>query len=107
MTNPEILKETLFAGLSRGWIETRHMLVDPASIIANFALPLVYAVVLVIMRGTTIPGTDFALGAMVLPSLVGMSIAFGGVTGPATLIAMDREDGTCLLYTSPSPRDRG
>ena len=33
---------------------------------------------------------------MVLPSLVGMSIAFGGLMGPAGTIAADREDGTLL-----------
>src|SRR5690606_39617963 len=44
----------------------------------------------------TVPSTDFALGAMVLPSLVGMSIAFGGLMGPAGTIATDREDGTLL-----------
>jgi ABC-2 type transport system permease protein len=48
------------------------------------------------MRGETVPGTEFALGAMVLPSLVGMSIAFGGLMGPAGTIAVDREDGTLL-----------
>jgi ABC-2 type transport system permease protein len=53
-------------------------------------------VVLLFMRGSTVPGTDFALGAMVLPSLVGMSIGFGGLTGPASTIAVDREDGTLL-----------
>jgi ABC-2 type transport system permease protein len=48
------------------------------------------------MRGKTVPGTDFALGAMVLPSLLGMSIAFGGLVGPASAIVLEREDGTLL-----------
>jgi ABC-2 type transport system permease protein len=49
-----------------------------------------------LMRGKLVPGTHFPLGAMVLPSLLGMSIAFGGLAGPATAIAIDREDGTLL-----------
>jgi ABC-2 type transport system permease protein len=59
-------------------------------------MPAIFAVVLLFMRGSTVPGTDFELGAMVLPSIVGMSIAFGGLTGPAGTIATDREDGTLL-----------
>lgn len=84
------------AGFSRGWIETRHMLTDPPSVVWYFVFPVIYAIVLLFMRGKTVPGTDFALGAMVLPSLVGMSIAFGGLMGPAGTIAVDREDGTLL-----------
>ena len=84
------------AGLSRGWLETKYSLKEPGDLVWNFAFPLIYMVVLLFMRGSTVPGTDFALGAMVLPSLVGMSIAFGGLTGPASTIAVDREDGTLL-----------
>lgn len=57
---------------------------------------MIFAGVLLFMRGSTVPGTDFALGAMVLPSMLGMSVAFGGLMGPAGTIAMDREDGTLL-----------
>lgn len=89
-------RAAVFAGLSRGWIETRHMLTDTASMIGNFMLPVIYVIVLLIMGDTRLPGTDFALGTMVLPSLVGMSIALGGLTGPAATIAIDREDGTLL-----------
>ena len=84
------------AGLSRGWLETKYSLQEPSDVAWNLAFPVIYAVVLLFMRGSTVPGTDFALGAMVLPSLVGMGIAFGGLTGPAGTIAVDREDGTLL-----------
>jgi ABC-2 type transport system permease protein len=72
------------------------MLTDVPTVIWYFIFPMIYAIVLLIMRGKTVPGTDFALGAMVLPSIVGMSIAFGGLMGPAGTIAVDREDGTLL-----------
>src|SRR5690606_20480103 len=88
--------EAVRAGFSRGFIETRHMLTDPPTLVWYFIFPVIFAIVLLIMRGKTVPGTDFALGAMVLPSLVGMSIAFGGLMGPAGTIATDREDGTLL-----------
>ena len=84
------------AGLSRGWLETKYSLTEPGDLVWNLAFPVIYLVVLLFMRGSTVPGTDIALGAMVLPSLVGMSIGFGGMTGPAGTIAVDREDGTLL-----------
>jgi ABC-2 type transport system permease protein len=84
------------AGLSRGWLETKYSIREPGDLVWTLAFPVIYLVVLLFMRGSTVPGMDFALGAMVLPSLVGMSIGFGGLTGPASTIAVDREDGTLL-----------
>jgi ABC-2 type transport system permease protein len=84
------------AGLSCGWIETRQALTRPAAVILRLTVRVMFAVALVLMRGKLVPGTHFPLGAMVLPSLLGMSIAFGGLAGPATAIAIDREDGTLL-----------
>ena len=84
------------AGLSRGWIETRQNLTETAYVIGHAIPPVAYVAVLLFMRGKTVPGTDFALGTMVLPSLLGMSIAFGGLSGPAASITADREDGTLL-----------
>jgi len=75
------------AGLSSGWIESRQALTEPAGVIGQLFFPVMYALELVWMRGKTVPGTHFALGARVLPSLLGMSIAFGGLAGPATAIA--------------------
>ena len=84
------------AGLSRGWIETRQKLTETVYVIGHVIPPVAYVAVLVFMRGKTVPGTDFALVAMVLPSLVGMSIAYGGLSAPALSITADREDGTLL-----------
>lgn len=79
------------AGVSRGWIETRQ-----AAVINYWGPPVAFAGMLFWRQGKTVPGTDFALGAMVLPSLLGMQIAVGGFTGPAAAIAADAEDGTLL-----------
>jgi ABC-2 type transport system permease protein len=86
----------VIAGFSRGWIETRQNLTETAYVIGH-AIPLVaIVVVLLLARGKTLPGTDFALVAMMLPSFVGMTIAYGGLSGPAVTITADREDGTLL-----------
>jgi ABC-2 type transport system permease protein len=84
------------AGLSRGWIETRQNLTETIYVIGHALPPVVYVAVLLGIRGKTVPGTDFSLGSMMLPSLLGMSIAFGGLSGPAAGITADREDGTLL-----------
>lgn len=84
------------AGLRRGWLETKYSLTEVADVFWMFLFPVAFTVTLLFMRGDTVPGTDLPLGAMVLPSLIGMSIAFGGLAGPAMQLATDREDGTLL-----------
>jgi ABC-2 type transport system permease protein len=84
------------AGLSRGWIETRQNLTETAYVIGHAIPPVAYVAVLLFMRGKTLPGTDFALVTMVLPSLLGMTIVYGGLSAPAPSITADREDGTLL-----------
>jgi ABC-2 type transport system permease protein len=84
------------AGVVRGLIEVRQSLTSVGDLIWYFFMPIAFTVVLVLMRGSTVPGTDFALGAMVLPSIIGMSIAFGGLLGASSTLAVEREDGTLL-----------
>ena len=88
------------AGLSRGWIETRQNLTETAYVIGHAIPPVAYVAILLFMNriasGKTVPGTNVALVSMVVPSLVGMSIAYGGLSGPVTAITADREDGTLL-----------
>jgi ABC-2 type transport system permease protein len=87
------------AGLSRGWTETRQNLTETAYVIGHAIPPVMYIAVLLFMNWKvqkTLPGTDFSVVTMVLPSLLGMTIAFGGLSGPATAITADREDGTLL-----------
>jgi ABC-2 type transport system permease protein len=84
------------AGLSRGLIETRQSLTETANVVGHVIPAVGYVAALLMLRGKSVPGTDFALTAMVLPSLLGMAITVGGVSGPAAAIAADREDGTLL-----------
>jgi ABC-2 type transport system permease protein len=88
------------AGLVRGRIETRHNLTEISYVIGHLIPVVAQIAVLVMLRGRTVPGTDFALAAMVLASLVGMTIAYGGLSSPAVLITADREDGTLLRAKS-------
>lgn len=84
------------AGLSRGWIETRQNLTETIYVFGHAIGPVANVAVLLFFRGKTVPGTDFALVAMVLPSLLGMTIVYGGLSAPASSITADREDGTLL-----------
>jgi ABC-2 type transport system permease protein len=88
------------AGLSRGWIETRQNFTETAFVIGHALPPVAYVAVLLFMRGITrgktVPGTDIALVTMVLPSLLGLTIVYGGLSGPPPSITGDREDGTLL-----------
>ncbi len=84
------------AGLSRGWIETRQNITETVYVIGHALPPVAYVAVLLFMRGNIVPGTDFAFGTMALPSLLGMAIVYGGLSGPVPSITADREDGTLL-----------
>ena len=84
------------AGLSRGWIETRQNFTELAYVIGHLLPPVAYVGVLYAMRGKHVPDTTFALGAMVLPSLIGLTIAYGGLSAPALSLTAEREDGTLL-----------
>ena len=88
------------AGLSRGWIETRQNLTETANVVGLVIPPVANLAVLLfiraVTRGKTVPGTDFPVVAMILPSLLGMTIAYGGLCAPAVSLTADREDGTLL-----------
>jgi ABC-2 type transport system permease protein len=88
------------AGLARGWIETRQNFTETAYLVGHAIPPVAYVAVLLFMDriagGRTVPGTKFALVTMVLPSLLGMTIVYGGLSGPVPIITADREDGTLL-----------
>jgi ABC-2 type transport system permease protein len=58
------------------------------------------------MRDAHVPGTNFSLGASVLPSTIGMSLAFG-MTSIAQLLLIEREDGTLLRAKATPDGMRG
>jgi ABC-2 type transport system permease protein len=83
-------------GLARGGIELRQILTHWPDLIQNLYLPVMQVAVLFVMRGHHVPGTTFSLGSLTLPSVIGMSFAFGGLLGVVVLLTVDREDGTLL-----------
>jgi len=83
-------------GIARGGIELRHALTYWPDLVQALFLTVAQLVVLFLMRGHQVPGTTFSLGSLTLPSVIGMSFAFGGLLGVVGLISVDREDGTLL-----------
>ena len=86
----------MVAGLGRGGIELRQTLTNAQDMWNYVFRPTVFLVVMYFLRGKTVPGTDFSLGAMSIPSVVGMQVAFGGLVVPAAVLIIEREDGTLL-----------
>ena len=84
------------AGLTRGWIELRQTFTTPQDL-WNYLFPnLIFLTVMIFMRGSTVPGTDFSLGTRTLPSVLGAGIAFGGLVTLTMALTIEREDGTLL-----------
>ena len=84
------------AGFARGRIELRHTFTNGQDLWTYFFPVVILVVVMFFMRGATVPGTGFSLGARTLPSALGMRIAFGGMAGVAGMLVVEREDGTLL-----------
>jgi ABC-2 type transport system permease protein len=91
------VKLTAFrAGLSRGRTELKQTFTNGQDLWAYLFPAVVLLVVMLFLRGTTVPGTSFSLGSRNLPSAAGMTIAFGGLVTVAQHLIVEREDGTLL-----------
>ncbi|MGY0006610.1 ABC transporter permease [Micromonospora sp. I033] len=84
------------AGFRRGMIELRNTFTNAQDLWNYFFPTAVLLVAMFFMRGSTVPGTDFSLGARALPSTIGMGLIFGGLLGLSQQLIVDREDGTLL-----------
>jgi ABC-2 type transport system permease protein len=84
------------SGLIRGRIEARQHLTDPGDLIGIVIFMALGFAILLAMRHVAAPGTNFSLGTMMVPSLIGMNIAYFGLATVAALLVIDREDGTLL-----------
>jgi ABC-2 type transport system permease protein len=94
------------AGVARGGIELRQTFTNPIDL-WGYLLPAVLLVgTIFFMRDAHVPGTNFSLGASVLPSTIGMSLAFG-MTTIAQLLLVEREDGTLLRAKATPDGMRG
>ena len=84
------------AGLARGWIELKQTYTNAESLIPTLIVSGGFVLVMVLTRGTTVPGTHFSLGATIVVSLIGMNIGVNGLSTMGALLATEREDGTLL-----------
>ncbi|MBQ1048009.1 ABC transporter permease [Micromonospora sp. C51] len=84
------------AGLSRGRIELRQSFTNAETLWGYLFPTVILLVVMFFLRGAKVPGTEFSLGAQTLPSTLGMTVAFGGLVTMASILTVEREDGTLL-----------
>lgn len=86
----------LQAGIRRGGIELRQTFTNLQDLWNYLFLPALFLIVMYFLRGNTVPGTSFSLSATTIPSVLGMQIVFAGLIMVATILFMEREDGTLL-----------
>ncbi|MGH2485437.1 MAG: ABC transporter permease [Ktedonobacterales bacterium] len=84
----------LRTGFTRGLIELRQSFTG-AALIGQLFWPVVTLVAIFFLRDKRIGAGDFTLGAFILPSVLGMFVAFGMLLVIQYLYA-EREDGTLL-----------
>ena len=84
------------AGLRRGVIEIRQTLTNGPELSNYLFFPVITLIVMVFLRGVSVPGSNFSLSSVTMPSVLGMQIAFGGLIGIAVALITEREDGTLL-----------
>lgn len=84
------------AGFERGWIEFKQTYTNADSLVPSVIVGVVFVVVMLLTRKTTVPGTHFSLGTTMLVSLLGMNIGVNGLATMGALLATEREDGTLL-----------
>ena len=83
-------------GIARGGIEIRQSLTNPLDLWTYMFPAVVLLATIFFMGDAQVPGTDFSLGSSTVPSALGMNIAFAGLITVASLLVVDREDGTLL-----------
>ena len=86
---------TLRLARARGLLELRQTLTNPADIWNHCFWPTLMLVTLYFLQAHTFEHTGLALGALALPSILGMNASMAIVTMSQQLTA-DREDGTLL-----------
>ncbi|MET9268241.1 ABC transporter permease [Kribbella sp. NPDC003557] len=83
------------SGWQRGLIELRQSFTNGPELVSHFLWPVLMLGALFFLRHRDFGSTGFLLGALALPSILGMNAAMGMVSMSQQLTA-DREDGTLL-----------
>lgn len=84
------------AGLTRGRIEFRNTLTSVQDLWSYLFPAIGVLVAMFFTSGALVPGTTFSLGSSMLPSVLGMNIAFAGLMNLSQQLVVEREDGTLL-----------
>ncbi|MFD3400269.1 ABC transporter permease [Kribbella sp. NPDC058693] len=82
-------------GWQRGLIELRQSFTNPAELTSHFLWPVLMLIALFFLRHRDFGSTGLLLGALALPSILGMNAAMGMVS-MSQLLTADRADGTLL-----------
>jgi ABC-2 type transport system permease protein len=83
-------------GLARGWTEFLQSVRNRQDLAWTAFITVAFVMVLFFQRNSTVEGTSQSLASVVLPSILGMYLAVSGLSGPAGVLAVEREDGTLL-----------
>jgi ABC-2 type transport system permease protein len=92
-------------GFARGFVELRHSF-GGAGFVGHALWPTVTLFAMFLLRDTVFEGTSFSLAALMLPSVLGMFVAFGTLL-TVQYVAADREDGTVLRAKATPDGVRG
>lgn len=84
------------AGWRRGLIELRQTFTNGQDLFGQLFWPILLVGALFFMRDSEFGDTGISLGALALPGVIGMTVAFNGMMGMSGTLAIDREDGTLL-----------
>jgi ABC-2 type transport system permease protein len=84
------------AGLERGRIELRQSVTSAQDWWGALFVPAIALTVMSMLRGTTVPGTQFSLGSQAVPGILGLNVVLTGMTALALALTSDREDGTLM-----------
>ncbi|MGW6130190.1 ABC transporter permease [Cellulomonas sp. NPDC055163] len=83
-------------GIHRGLAEFRQSLRSSQDWMFYVVVGLGSLAYLWANRATPVEGTGLLLPSLILPSMLGGLVVFGGVVGPAFTLSIEREDGTLL-----------
>ncbi|MDN0196994.1 ABC transporter permease [Streptomyces sp. S.PNR 29] len=84
------------AGVRRGWTELRQTFTTGQDLFGHGLWTVLMIVPVLLAGDDRLKGAGISAGAFMLPSLLGMTLAFTGMTTTAQLLATEREDGTLL-----------
>ncbi|MFI2634145.1 ABC transporter permease [Streptomyces collinus] len=83
-------------GARRGWTELRQTFTTGQDVFGYALWTVLLMVPLFLLRDDPLKGAGISTGAFMLPSMLGMTLAFTGMMTTAQLLATEREDGTLL-----------